>query len=86
MRKHSPPVERLVEVAHDVNIWLSRLGNACCAGTSYRRIDKAKGQPDCQQSGPGNGPAEEVSRTVRSGLVDKEVIGLPDAERSPSLS
>jgi len=86
MPQHKRPVERLVEVAREVNTWLDRLGNACCAGTSYRRLDKAKGQRDCQQPSLENGPAEELSRTARSSVVDKEVVGGRDVAHSPSLS
>ncbi len=86
MPKHSPSVDRLAEVARDVNTWLSRLGNACCAGTSYRRIDKAKGQPDCQQPSPENRRPEGLSRTDRLDVVDEEVVGRPDATHSSSLT
>jgi hypothetical protein len=85
MPKHRPSVERFIEAAQDVNTWLSRLGNACCAGTSYRRMDKAKGQPDCQQASPGKVPEAEPSRTTRSSPVDKAIVGGPDATHPSSL-
>jgi len=86
MPKHRPAVERFIEAAQDVNTWLSRLGNACCAGTSYRRIDKAKGQPDCQQPSPENRAVEELSRADQSSPVGTQVACGPDATHSSSLT
>jgi hypothetical protein len=42
MPKQQRAVDHIVDAAREVNHWLEKLGENCCAGRSYREMDNAR--------------------------------------------